>query len=57
MLTLEITDLNLHLMSDAMKIRVGRVSKLPIEKEEDIEDVGYTIIKRWKEFIDMDLNW
>tara|TARA_B110000285_G_scaffold80115_1_gene92490 strand:+ start:709 stop:870 length:162 start_codon:yes stop_codon:yes gene_type:complete len=40
--------MNIHLMSDQIKIRIGKVSQMPIEKEEDIQDVGYTMVP-WKD--------
>ena len=43
-------DLNAHLMSDFIKVRIGFVRKWPIENEEEIEDLGYSMIP-WKEYI------
>lgn len=40
-------NMNAYLMSDKMKLKIGMVKKLPIEKEEDIEDVGFVMIN-WK---------
>ena len=43
----EMNNINAHLMSDKMKLKIGMVKKLPIEKEEDIQDVGFVMID-WK---------
>ena len=50
-LTVEMRDMNIHLMSDRIKIRIGRVCKnnWPIVDESAIQEVGHIVkFSDWK---------